>query len=176
MRVLVMSVILFLNFTLQTTLFQSIGIMEIKPNTALIIVVSYAILREDVEGCIIGFFAGLLQDIFFMDFIGLQALLFAVTGYLCGKPFRDFFRENYWMPLGLTVVAVFSYEFAFYVLRFLLFRQFDVLFYIRRIILPETFYTAVLVIPIYKLLYGVNKKLEEREKRKQSIFSKDVYK
>jgi len=167
MRALVVGAVLVLNIILQSTLFQHFEILNMLPNTALLIVVSYAILRGDVEGAIVGFFAGLLQDLFFAQYIGFYAMCGAVTGYLCGKPFKDFFRENYLMPVILVVAAMFANEIVFYVFHFLLFGQTDFWYYFHKLMLPATVYTLFLSIPVYRVVYGLNEWLERVRRRKK---------
>lgn len=65
MRLLITALMVFINFILQTTLLQMFAIRGVLPNTALIIAVSYALLRGSREGAFVGIGAGLLQDIFF---------------------------------------------------------------------------------------------------------------
>jgi len=167
MRALVVGAVLVLNIILQSTLFQHFEILNMLPNTALLIVVSYAILRGDIEGAIVGFFAGLLQDLFFAQYIGFYAMCGAVTGYLCGKPFKDFFRENYLMPVILVVAAMFANEIVFYVFHFLLFGQTDFWYYFHKLMLPATVYTLFLSIPVYRVVYGLNERLERVRRRKK---------
>ena len=168
LRVLVMAVILLANTVLQASAFPYIEILSVKPNTAILIIVSYAVLRNDIEGAIVGFFAGLLQDMFFGDYLGLYAFLGMCTGYLCGKPFKNFFKENYIPPLLLCAASLFAYEFAVYVFRFLLQGKIDIWFYFRTIILPEAIYSIILSLPIYRLLYSLNKCLEAHTRKKRS--------
>ena len=169
MRIIVISFIVLLNFILQSTVFGHAQVFGIMPNTALIIVVTYAMLRDDVEGAIVGFCAGLLNDIFFGQVIGVSALLLMFTGYLCGKPFRDFFKENYIAPVILVGVASLAYEFMFYIFNFLLLGRVNFLRYFGQIILPTAVYNLVLCVFFYRLLYGINALLERREEKKRGF-------
>lgn len=169
-RILVIGLILIINFVLQTTMLTHIQIIGIQPNTMLLIVVTYAMLRGDVEGAIVGFFAGLMQDVLFGRVIGLYAMLGLLLGFFCGKPFKDFYKENYTMPILLVSIACFAYEFAFYFLFFLFQGNVDLLYYFGRIMLPGTVYTVMLTIPIYRLMYAVNNKLETHEKSMRRLF------
>jgi len=170
MRVFVMSVLLLLHMILQSTLLQGIAIMGVLPSTTILLIVSYAILRGDVEGAIVGFAAGFLQDVFFGQYLGFYAVCGALTGYICGKPFRDFFRENYLLPLLLVLAAVLANELVFYVFHFLLFGQTNFWYYFQKIILPETVYTLFLAIPAYRVIYGLNERLERFAKRRRHMF------
>lgn len=172
MRILIVAIIVFINFILQSTVLGYAQIFGIIPNTALIIVVTYAMLRDDVEGAIVGFSAGLLNDMFFGQIIGVSALLMMLTGFLCGKPFRDFFKENYIAPLLLVGVASIMYEFMFYVLNFLLLGRVNFLRYLVQIILPTALYNIVACVIIYRVLYGINRRLEAREERKKGFMRK----
>ena len=170
LRIGVLAVVLIINFSLQTTVFQYIEILGVKPDTALILVVSYSILRGDVEGALLGFFAGLLQDIYFDPFIGRHALMGLLTGYLCGKPFKNFFRENFLLPLSLVALSSLLYEFIIYVVDFLLLVKLGLPFLFKKIILPGSVYTIIFAVPIYSLMYGINNKLENAEKNKRKFF------
>ncbi len=158
------------NFVIQASLFKYIEINGIKPNTGLIIVICYAILRGDVEGSIIGFCTGFLHDMYFGKIIGLHALLGLLTGYFCGKPFKDFYNENYLLPIVLTGISSLLYETAFYITNFFFMARMDFLFYFERIIFPGSVYNIVFCVPIYMLMYTINRDLESYERKTNSNF------
>jgi rod shape-determining protein MreD len=156
---------------LQSTVFHYLSIYKIMPNTALIIIVSYSILRNDIEGAVFGFFAGLLQDIYFSNnVIGIHALLYALIGYYSGKVFKDFYKENYLIPMFLTFICSFIYEFIYYLIWFLFRGKTDISLYLFSIILPRSVYTVVATLPLYSIVYIVNEKLEYRSKDKTKLF------
>jgi len=162
-----MAAILLVNMVLQASALPYFEILNVKPDTAILIIVSYAVLRGDVEGAILGFCAGLLRDVFFSDYIGLHALLGLCVGYFCGKPFKNFFPENYLPPLILSAISLFAYEFADYFFNLLFQGKVDIWFYFRTIILPTVIYTVILAMPIYRLLYALDKRLEKHERKKR---------
>jgi rod shape-determining protein MreD len=158
-----MAVLILVNFVLQSTLFPHFAIMATTPDTALIFIVSYAMLRGDIEGAIFGFFAGLVQDASGGLFIGQFALLGFLTGYVCGKPFKDFFKDNYFLPFFVVLLVCFGYQFVVYVTSVMIFGHLDFGLYLRTIILPKTVYTASLAVPLYALLHLINSRIEKRE-------------
>ena len=162
-RTLIVTFLIFANFILQTTLLPQVAILGVTPDTALVLIVSYAILRGDIEGALFGFFTGLVQDVLSGMFIGLFALLGFVTGYICGKPFKDFFKDNYFLPFIIVVFASLFYQVALYVTTVMFTGQLDFMHYLRTIILPKTIYTASLSIPIYWVLHLINAKLERHQ-------------
>jgi len=170
LRVTVTGLVIFINFILQSTLFDYIRIGAIKPNTALVIIVCYAILRGDIEGAIFGFFAGLLHDMFFGNVIGLHALLGTIIGFFCGKPFKSFYNENFMLPITLVAVSSIFYEFGIYFFSFLFRGRIDIMHYFWTIILPTTVYAIILSVPIYRLIYGINDLLEEKEDKHRQLF------
>jgi len=170
MRILVVTALVLVNFVLQSTLFPHIAILGVTPDTALILIVSYAILRGDIEGALFGMYAGFVQDLAGGFFIGMFALLGFVTGYICGKPFKDFFKDNYFLPFAILVIISLLYQIALYVATIMFTGQMDFLLYARTIILPKTIYTASLAIPLYSLLHYINARLERYEDRFSSVF------
>lgn len=170
MRFFVIFATLVFNLMMQSTVFQFIRVFGILPNITVLIIVSYAILRGDFEGAAVGFFAGLMQDIFFGDIIGVSALLGFLLGYVCGKPFKDFFHENDLPPLILAVPGVLAYEFCYYFFTYLFRGETNLIYYFNRIILPGSVYTLAFTIPIYRYIYFINSKLEAREKSMRKLF------
>ncbi|MCL1877729.1 MAG: rod shape-determining protein MreD [Defluviitaleaceae bacterium] len=161
-RVFIFALVILINFILQATLFPHIAIMSVTPDTAMVFIVSYAILRGEIEGAIFGFASGLVQDVLGGVVIGFFALLGFLTGYLCGKPFRDFFKDNFFLPFLIVIAAAFVYQFAIYVAT-VMFSHADFWFYFRTVIFPKTIYTASMSVPVYVFVHLVNGRLERFE-------------
>lgn len=170
MRVLIIGTILILNTMLQSTYWQYIRIRGVTPNLSIIIIVSFALLRGSMEGAMIGFFVGLLYDIFYGGVIGFHAMLGMYVGYLCGKPNQNFFRENYLLPFLLVIFSTFAYEIIVYVTNFLIRGKIDFAYFFNRVILPEVVYTAIPTMLVYKLIYIINEKIERREQHNRKFF------
>lgn len=163
LRIFVLGLIILINFAIQSALLPHFAIMEVTPDTALILIVSYAILRGDIEGGIFGLAAGLVQDALGGFVIGIFALMGFLTGYICGKPFRDFFKDNYFLPFFVVLMVSLGYQIVLYITTMMLFGHLEFGFYLRTIILPKTIYTASLSVPIYALLHFINGRIERRE-------------
>ena len=172
MRIALVFILVIINFVLQSTLWPELAIMGITPDTALVLIVCYAILRGDIEGALFGFFTGLVQDISGGFVIGVFALLGFVIGYICGKPFKNFFKDNYFLPFVIVVIASLVHQFGVYVLTIMFTGQLEFFHYLRTIILPSTIYTASLSIPIYAIMHFVNSRLEKHEEHFASLFNK----
>ncbi|WP_405729354.1 rod shape-determining protein MreD [Anaerotignum sp.] len=170
MRILITGLIIFVNFILQTTLFPLLAIQGIFPNTALIIVTSYALLRGSKEGAIIGGCCGLLMDIFFNKMIGFYTLLYLAMGLLFGRSQKTFYRENYILPVIFCAVSTVLYQAVLYITGFVFRGEGNLLFFLFSVLVPELVYTAVVTILIYRILFGINEWLELKEKYKYRLF------
>lgn len=169
-KVIVTVLIIIINIILQATVFEHIAIMDIKPQTGIIIVVCLSFMRGDVEGMFIGAFSGLMQDLLFSPFIGLHTALCTVTGYLCGKFFAGFYNESVMIPALLVVVADFVHEFLYYTIIILTSGYVDFLHFLGTIILPEIVYTGILTVLLYKAFYVLNEKLIQVDENKRKLF------
>jgi len=170
-RIIVVSGILLLYLILQPTYIQHIRMMGIIPNFAVMIIVSFGLLRGSVEGAIIGFALGLLQDIFFGRAIGFYALIGMFIGYVCGIPNKKYYRENYILPFFLVILSTLAQGIITYIFTFLIRGRTSFLFFIQHIIFPEVVYTAALSLIVYRLIYSVNERVEAREKVRRKHFS-----
>lgn len=170
MRIFITAIMIIINFILQSTWLHAITIRSVLPNTTVILIVSYALLRGKKEGALVGLCVGLLQDIFFGVTMGYFGILGAVTGYLAGRSNENFYRENYLMPMALCSIGVFLYETIIYITRFLFHGELNYLYILGRFIVPEMVYTAIFTIVIYRILFFVNEWLELKEKYKYRLF------
>jgi rod shape-determining protein MreD len=127
-------------------------------------------MRGEKEGLIIGFFCGLLSDIFFGDILGFYALILMYIGYLNGKFSRIFYPEDIKLPLALIVTSDLSYGIVCYILMFLLRGRFHFTYYFTSVILPEALYTIVVTIFLYPVILFINQKLEKWERRSEQKF------
>lgn len=170
MRIISISLILVITNILQSTYFQQFRIRGAIPNFYIMIIVSFALLRGSKEGAIVGFFAGLLQDIYFGTSIGFYALMGMYVGYFCGKLNKNFYRESFLLPLVLTIFSTLLYEFTVYVFTYLVRGRVQILYFLNNIILPEVVYTGVISLFIYQGIYYLNERLEIRENKHRKFF------
>ena len=171
-RVITLFAVLCINIVFQSTILQGFSIAGVIPNTAIIIVVSMALLRGSTEGAICGTAAGLLQDVLFGSSIGYYALLGMLLGYFAGKFNKGFYRENYALPIIVSIAASIAYESLIFFTSVLFSGNTMYFYFFIKIILPETVYNAVATIIIYRILFSVNSALEEKEKYKRKLFTR----
>ena len=81
-RKIVVTIIILVCFILQCTVFRSLAFGGIIPNLMIILTSSFGFMRGDREGLVIGFFCGLLCDIFFGQSLGFYALLYMFIGFV----------------------------------------------------------------------------------------------
>ena len=169
-RIAVTAVIILAAYLLQCSVFPALEIGGIKPNLMLIITASFGFMRGPREGMFVGIASGLLIDIQSGDMIGFYALIYLVAGYLNGLFEQIYFDEDIKLPLFLIAVSDLLYGLFIYVFTFLLRSDFNFLYYLNRIIIPEAIYTIVITLGVYPLLLFINHKLEAVEKRSASKF------
>ncbi len=170
LRIVIMTLLICVNYVFQASVLPGMELLGVSPDTALIFTVGYGILRGDVEGAVFGFFCGLVHDILGGDYIGLYAMLGMLTGYVCGKPFKDFFHDNALLPFLVVPAAGIIYQFIFFCASFLFTGRSSLLYYTGAVIIPKTIYTCAFAIPVYSLLYIINGWLERHEKNRRNLF------
>ena len=134
-RGIVTAVLVFICFILQTSVFELIKLAGITPNILLILISSVAVMRGQKPGMIVGFFCGLLMDIFY----GSTIVLIGVNDLI--------------------------YGFVMYILCGLLQNHLRIIYYLKNIILPEMVYTVAVGLVCYQILLRINDWLEKNEKR-----------
>lgn len=170
-RILIVGLLIFICFLLQSTIFHVFSFGGIIPNLLIILTAAFGFMRGEKNGLLIGFFSGLLIDIFFGEVIGFYALLYMYIGYANGKFCHVFYPEDIKLPMGLIVASDLFYGLICYLLLFLMRSRFHIGYYFLHIILPEIVYTIVVTLFLYPVILRINSKLEadEREHEKKFI-------
>lgn len=169
-RKLSMAALIVATAFLQCSVFQIFRIASVGPNLLLIVTVSFALMRGRRSGLLTGFFCGLSLDLFFPGHIGFQALIYMWIGYLCGYSYRIFYDDDIKTPVLLVGISDLVYGFAQYLFTFLMRGRIHFFYYLGRIIIPETLYTIVITIFVYRFLFLLNRKLEKTDKRRLDSF------
>lgn len=163
-KVFIYIVTVYLILLLQSTVFSYLKIFNVKPNLLLVFVVSMALLRGNVEGAIIGFFAGLAQDMLFGKAIGFYAVLGMYTGLITGSVNKRLYRENILVGIFFTFLSTLVYESLVFIPHVAVNGFKDVYFAYERIILPEALYNCAAAIIIYILAIRIHYRFEEIDK------------
>lgn len=160
---------IFVCFLLQSTLFAQFAIGGIRPNLLMIAVAAFGFLEGKRTGIYAGFFSGLLLDISFGYFYGLNALIYMYVGYICGYLKKYIFSKDVKLPLFFIAGSDFVYNLVYFVLAFVLRGHFHFMFYLKNNILPEVVYTTVIACVMYPVIHFVIKHMEVMEKGEQPI-------
>lgn len=159
MKTAVTALLAILIFCIESTILKSVSIRGITPNLIVIFVVSYGILRGRLAGGIVGLFLGILMDLFFFQVVGFQTLLFFYIGIVAGYFNKDFYKENYVLPIVLISCVDFLYGLIMYIFTYLIRGRLDIGYYVVNTMIPEVIYTLLVGIFIYRLLYYLEEKM-----------------
>lgn len=157
-------------FVLQGTLFKFLDFGNISPNLLLVLTVSLGLMRGRKTGLLVGFFSGLLMDIFLSSYIGLFSLLLMYCGYVAGCFNKIFFAEDIKLPIFLISLSDLFYGFFVYLIMFLLRGKMNLSYYFLHICIPECIYTVLITVVFYPLILIINQALENGERKRAKKF------
>lgn len=143
---------------IQTTILDYIGILGVKPNLLLTLVVAVALLSGPLDGGIIGLWCGVLFDIVGYGGFGFHAIFYLYTGVVIGVLSRRYFRDNILLNMLICLASSIALELLYFIFSFLIWGKggFTGLIILKILILG--IYTALFSIPIYLLVKKVCKK------------------
>lgn len=152
---------------LQTAILPGILPIRVFPNLLIIITAANGFMKEENVGITVGFFCGLLYDVFFGEVIGFHALLYMYVGFLNGKFSRVFYPEDIKLPLALITVSDLTYSLICYVFLFLVWGKVEFPYYFLHVILPETIVTLIATLLVYPIILKINEWLRIRQRRRE---------
>lgn len=147
-------VILFF-YLMQVSVARAISIADISPNWLIILPVFFGFFCGKNDGMFVGFFSGIMYDLFFSGLFGFTALVFVYIGYFSGFFYQKYEIREILIPLALVITADFGYGFISYIGNFLLYNRLNVGYFVSRFILPEVVYTALVSLVIYHPIHYI---------------------
>ncbi len=162
-RALINLALIIAAFTVQNCVFPLIPFLSASPNLLLILTFSFGFIEGRRAGMLYGVLAGVLLDLFYSGPFGFYTLFYVYVGYLNGICTEYYYEDYITLPLILSVVNELAYNLYVYVFRFLIRGRLDFLYYLRELIIPETIFTVVTTLFLYRFLLYIDRKLKEYE-------------
>lgn len=152
-------------FLLQVTVLDRVSLFGAKPDLVLIGVVFFALFLGEGAGLECGLVAGILEDIFALDFFGINTFILSLVGFLMGVMNTKFVKES---PAAQFLLifssAIFSAS-CHFVLVSRFSKGLDLGFseYFLWCVIPGAIYTGLIGIPIISKLIDIYKFKEMEE-------------
>ena len=164
-RILIIALIIFVCYILQTSVFARYPLAGVTPNILICVVATYGFMKGRRYGILIGFSTGLLLDIYSGVLFGLYALVYMYIGLLNGLFKKQFFGDDLRLPMILIGTSDLIYGVLSYFVLFTIRSQKDFSFYFMNVIMPEVVYTLVVSIFDYYVILHVNNWIDKFEKK-----------
>lgn len=164
-RKITIALIIAVSFLLQSTVFKALSIGSISPNLLIIVTSSFGFMKGKKEGLWVGFFCGLLEDIFYGRLLGMHAMIYMYIGYTNGYFNHIFYGDDIKLPISLISLSELAYGLGTYAIMFMMRSRFAFPYYLMKIILPELVYTIIMTLVFYRLIYNINRRLEGQNVR-----------
>lgn len=146
------------NFILQSTILQNFRIFGVAPNTAMVIVIIFTILFGTAEGLKAGGTAGIIQDLFLSQAVGLNIFIYLSLAIIIGLIEERLFKDNFLTPFILVMVSTLYYHLLHFVIMLFLRNGNDLQYIIKESYLIEAILNSIICIIVYrrafKRVYG----------------------
>lgn len=149
-------------YILQTAFLPLINFYGIGVDVLLLLTVSFGLLNGQRLGGLLGFMAGLLQDLASGTFLGMNTLSKMLIGYLFGLASQRVFKEKFFLPIMSAIVATFLNYFILAVLMLLLGYRFNFLQQLQMVFLPTVIYNSVAAFPVHLFVCWLCDKMKEK--------------
>jgi rod shape-determining protein MreD len=143
-RVLALAAIIITAVLLQSTVFSQLRLLGVRPELLYLVTILVALQEGPNEGAIVGFTAGLAQDMFLDQPKGITALTLTLLGYTVGMARQYIVSPSPLIPTIVVAIAT-ALGVAFYEIVTFLLGQFESsITYAVKVALLTALYNAVL--------------------------------
>ena len=149
-------------YVMQSSILPLLAYHGISANLLLLLTVSFAFLRGARYGVLMGFCAGLLQDLATGTFFGVDVFSYMSIGFVCGKFSDQVFKDQVFLPLLASIMATVANYFLLLLFMLLLGYRFQVAFHIQEVLLPMLCWQFLFAYPVHKATLEMDKYIKER--------------
>ena len=167
-QILLNILLILLAFTVQNCVFPLLPFLAATPNLLLILTFSFGFIHGRNAGMFYGFLSGLLLDLFYSGPFGFYTLIYVYIGYFNGIFTKYYYEDYITLPLALSAANELAYNLYLYVFGFLLRGRLSFGYYLINNILPETIFTVVTTLAVYRVFLFISRKMEEIGKRRDT--------
>ena len=164
-RIIVNIAFIIFAFSLQICIFPFIPFLYAAPNLLIILTFTYGFSLGVEEGMLYGVICGILMDLYFSGPFGFFTLLFLWIGFVNGKLTAYFYEEYIFLPFIVCTISEIMYNVFIYLFRLFIREKYDVLYYLKNIVIPEVIITLIFTLLLYRFLLWYNKKLRVLDSR-----------
>lgn len=156
---IVIAAMLIAAFILQYTVISRLDFLGCAPNLLLVITAAYGYSRGKNAGMIIGFFAGLMADIFYCEVLGFNALILVAVGFFSAIWRSKYYSNTIVIPMLIIAFSDIGYNLLYYFFWYVLNSEFYFVYSVVHVMLPNFLLTVTAALIIYKPILFLNSKL-----------------
>lgn len=160
-KILTFTAVIYGASLLQSTVVDYIEIFGVKPNLLLIVTISAALMRTDLNAAFIGLGCGLAMDVLIGKALGWYGIIFFLVCFFIGMINTKLYKDNPLIPIFFIFTSSMVMETLYYSIYYFLRGYEDFIFIFTNLILPESVYNALLAFPIYKFVFYICKKVDK---------------
>ncbi len=153
-RLGVIALILISNIIAQSAVFPFIEVYGVKPDTLLILVISFALLSGNPLSATVGLFGGIIQDIMYGHVLGFFGIQYMLIGFFAGLLYKRIPQGMVAMPVVVTVLASILRGLGLLIYLYFTNTNLPLLHNVFYVLLPEVVYTT-LAAPL--VFYGMTR-------------------
>lgn len=150
-------------YVLQTSFLPLIAYRGISPDLMLLLTVSFAFLHGARYGSLMGFCAGLLDDLATGTFFGINIFSRTIIGFVCGRFSDQVFREQLLLPIFAALMATAVNYFITAAFIFMLGYSFNILNHIQTYLPVALYYQLLFAYPVHVLTIKVDKYIRDQK-------------
>ena len=151
MRIVAYFVIMVLLLVFQSSVISFIPFSG-KPDLPLVFALCISLYKGENLGAFMGFLNGIFEDMIYGRFLGFNALVKFLTGYVAGYASRDIFKGPALMTMVLVFLGSLLYDFFFILTNLFINELNHPLYHLAPVVLPSAFFNMVLSPLVYTMV------------------------
>ncbi len=164
MRFITIGIVLFISAIIQAQIMGNIRLFGVQPNLAIVLIACFALACGKFDGAVVGLIAGFMQDLIMGTSVGGYTILGMYLGLAVGALNKRFVKDSIFVAISFVFLSTIAYELVLYFFALFFKGQTDILYFMKRIILPEAVYNAMVTIIVFPIILFINQWVKDHTK------------
>lgn len=149
---LVLVILVFIIYFLQSNFFNWFTISGVMPNVFVIFVLFVGLFANKTMGIVYGVFSGLIWDFLVGNQVGINAVCLGIIGFIAVTFDKNFSKDSRVTIMFMTLGGTILFEILSYIVNYAIFNINIEIFNFIKILAIESIYNIILVIILYPLI------------------------
>ncbi|MCX7884470.1 MAG: rod shape-determining protein MreD [Caloramator sp.] len=139
----------------QQALVSQINLFGVTVDIVFVFIISFALLRNEIESVFLALFCGVIRDCFFPFLFGINSIVYIISAYILSQVQKRIFKNSLIIPVFFTFVFTIFKIIFYFSYFFIASIKFNFRLHVFQLFILEPFYNSLVSLFLYRFTKNI---------------------